>query len=146
MQRRSGHDEATRARLFGKRAALVSCGVVAVWFIVSSVAQLIPAVFGARMVPLGGSAGGPPAASSSPEWQCAEGLRRAEAFGASSSATRPEIGSNVVSACSQTSAGLDALAAYRRLELAEAKLGSSDPGSVDELRRELSAHLPAQMR
>jgi hypothetical protein len=155
MERRSGNgqvEQATRARLFGKRVALVSCGTVAVWFIVASVAQLIPPVFGARIVPLAGPDQGPPGSSTSPEWRCAEGLRRATAVPnaasgpATSASSRPGIDSEALAACSETSAGLDALAAYRRLELAVGKLGSSDPGSVEELRRELSAHLPAQMR
>lgn len=152
MERRSGHDpveQATRARLFGKRVALVSCGAVAVWFILASVIQLIPPVFGAGIVPLATPAQGSSPASSSPEWRCAEGLRRAtaaETRAPDPGATRPGMDPDVVSACSETPAGLDALAAYRRLELAEAKLGSRDPASVDELRRELSAHLPAQMR
>src|SRR5579872_3003742 len=123
MQRRSGHDQvaqATRARLFGKRAALVSCGVVAVWFIVASVAQLVPPVFGARIVPLAGPATGSSPASPSPEWRCAEGLRPA-ASARTDRADRVGIDSEALSACSETSAGLDALAAYRRLELAETK-------------------------
>jgi hypothetical protein len=160
MERRSanGQVDATRARLFGKRVALVSCGAVAAWFIVASVAQLIPPAFGTRIVPLAGpeqGSSGSSGASTSPEWRCAEGLRRATAAagatvtpaGASVPAgPRPGLDSEALAACSETSAGLDALAAYRRLELAEGKLGSSDPGSVEELRRELSAHLPAQMR
>ncbi len=156
MERRSGNDpleQATRARLFGKRVALVSCGAVAVWFIIASVAQLIPPVFGARVVPLAGpdrGSSGSSGASTSPEWRCAEGLRRATAAVPNAASAppgpRPGIDSEALAACSETSAGLDALAAYRRLELAEGKLGSSDPGSVEELRRELSAHLPAQMR
>ncbi len=155
MERRSGNDpleQATRARLFGKRVALVSCGAVAAWFIVASVAQLIPPVFGARIVPLAGPDQGSSGASTSTEWRCAEGLRRATAVpNAPSAPAGPQtptrgIDSEALAACSETSAGLDALAAYRRLELAQGKLGSSDPGSVEELRRELSAHLPAQMR
>ena len=50
MQRRSRDDEA-QARVYGKRAALGICSVVAVWFIVASVAQIVPAVFGAGIVP-----------------------------------------------------------------------------------------------
>ncbi|MGH7437394.1 MAG: hypothetical protein ACRENE_17080 [Polyangiaceae bacterium] len=150
MQRRSGPDEATRARLLGKRTALVGCGVIAVWFCVSSVAQLAAALFGAGVAPI---AVPEPASSSSPEWRCADGLRRAGALvtppppeGVDAAAQGRTLDPDAVWSCSQSSAGLDALAAYRRLELAQTKLGPDDPASVAELRRALSAHLPAQMR
>jgi hypothetical protein len=124
------------ARLFGKRAALGICGAVSVWFIAASVAQITPAVFGAGVVPL--------AAGGDRERECAEGLR---ALVGDASAP-PAIGAQqaLARACGGSPAGLDAWAALERLQMAQEQLKGSDPASVAELRRELSAHLPPEMR
>jgi hypothetical protein len=138
MQRRPGSEEASRARLFGKRSALVLCSVVAAWFMEASLAQIIPAVFGAAIVPL--AAGAP----QSPERLCAEGLRRAGGLAAPDEPGGDE--DSALGSCTESAAGLDALAAFRRLRMAEEQLGRRDPASVATLRLELSAHLPADMR
>ncbi len=138
MQRRSRDDEAL-ARVYGKRAALGLCGVVAVWFSAASVAQLVPAVFSARIKPL--VAGRP----GSPEQVCADGLR-APARGLPGEISTDAAQDPVARACGETPAGLDAWAALERLRTAEEQLNGSDPAAVAELRRELAAHLPAEMR
>ncbi len=143
MQRRTGSDEASSSRaprLLGKRTALVLCGSVATWFMVSSVAQLVTGVFARGVVPL---AGGP---AESSERQCAEGVRRAATLEPAPSHASPEDPQGDLAACSRTSAGLDALAALERLQKAKEQLGQRDPASVASLRFELSAHLPAEMR
>jgi hypothetical protein len=146
MQRRTGNDEASSsraARLFGKRTALVLCGSVATWFMISSVAQLVAGVFPRGVVPL---AGGP---AESSEQRCAEGVRRAAALEPGppqASPGPPEGPQGDLEACSLTSAGLDALAALERLQKAKEQLGQRDPASVASLRFDLSAHLPAEMR
>jgi hypothetical protein len=143
MQRRTGNDEASSSRasrLLGKRTALVLCGSVATWFMVSSVAQLVTGVFSRGVVPL---AQGP---TDSPERLCAEGVRRAAALEPGSPPDSLEGVQGDLAACSQTSAGLDALAALERLQKAKEQLGQRDPASVASLRFELSAHLPAEMR
>jgi hypothetical protein len=143
MQRKNRDGEVS-GRVLGKRIALAGCGAVSVWFIVASVAQIIPAVFGAGIVPL--SAAGPDRT----QGRCAEGLREA-AVGASTgfAPSAPAPDDESLAACGQSAAGLDALAAYSRLRAAEAQLGGKDAratGALDALRRDLSAHLPAEMR
>jgi hypothetical protein len=145
MQRRPGNDEVTKARLFGKRAALVLCGTVAAWFIVASVAQIVPPVFGAAIVPL--AAGSPGTA----ERDCADGLRRAlRSDGTAAETPRPEpdplLDESALAPCTRTASGLDALAALNRLRMAERQVGMRDPASLVTLRLELSAHLPVEMR
>jgi hypothetical protein len=146
MARRQVSDEASRARLFGKRSALVVCGVVATWFIFASLAQIIPAVFGTGFVPLAQGAAG------SPERVCAEGLRRAGGLAPASDAPSAaaagptDPAEPALAACTESPAGLDALAALHRLQMAEEQLGRRDPGALSTLRLELSAHLPAEMR
>jgi hypothetical protein len=136
MQRRSRDDEAT-ARVFGKRAALGLCTAVSLWFVEASVAQITPAVFGASIVPI------PAGAAGSPESECARALRGGGLDGGPGVAGGPEA---LAHACSQAASGLDALAAFERLRLAEEQLKGSDPAAVERLRRDLSAHLPAEMR
>ncbi len=132
MQRRPRDDEAL-ARVYGKRAALALCGAVAMWFIGASVAQILPAVFGAGVTPL---------TASLAERKCAEQiLPSASGRPAGDTATDAVAG-----ACAGTPAGLDAWAAFERLRTAEDQLGGSDPAAVARLRRELWAHLPAEMR
>src|SRR5579863_3502105 len=106
MQRRPGNDEASKARLFGKRAALIGCGAVAVWFMFASLSQIIPGVFGAGIVPLAAGAPG------SPERACAEGLKRAAAVDpAAGPAEGPGAEDVGLVSCGESQAGLDALAA-----------------------------------
>jgi hypothetical protein len=135
MQRRTGTEEASKARLFGRRSALLVCGAASLWFIGSSVAQIIPAVFGMGIVPLvAGPAGTPP----SSEQICAEALRQAR--------DAPDPDESALGPCSLSATGLDALAAFRRLREAREQLGRRDPAALVTLRLELTAHLPAEMR
>jgi hypothetical protein len=140
LMRRRTSDDAASARLFGKRAALGICVVVSVWFMVASVAQIVPAVFGVAVVPLVMRA-------DATERRCAEGI---QAAGATATQPSPEApgtyADGPIAACRQTAAGLDALAALERLQVAAEHLKGRDPASVERLRRELSAHLPAEMR
>jgi hypothetical protein len=139
-QRRQRDDEAA-LRLLGKRVALGLCTVVATWFIVSSVVQITPAVFGAGIVPL------PAGSPGSAERTCAEGLRAL--VQGSAAALDDAARSALASTCGQSPAALDALAVLERLRLAESQLDgrkASEARSLEELRHQLSEHLPAEMR
>lgn len=144
-------DETARGRLQGKRVALVVVIVVSVVFIGASAWQIIPAVFGAAITPI------PAASPGSPARTCAEGVRRLEralerAADAAGSASfearlRPEWDdkAEIERACSQSSEGIDAWAALARLRSAEEQLAPRT-GELSTLRRDVIAHLPADLR
>jgi hypothetical protein len=142
-----------RARLRGKRIALGIVITVAVVYIGASAVDIIPAVFGVVMHPL------PSAPPGTPARVCADGLRRlvstAEAGGSEDDVQR---------ACAASREGLDAWAALERLRSAERQLarpsraGTARPAragteersgseqELQELRRQVLAHLPADLR
>jgi hypothetical protein len=154
--------ELARARLQGKRAALVIVTAVAVVFIGWSAVQIIPAVFGVGVRPI------PAAASGSSERACAEGIRRLElaldrsaglaglaGVGAPPSAQPTPATSDewqdapsVEQVCSQSPEGEGAWAALLRLRSAQEQLGPGPAarGELDPLRRDVGAHLPADLR
>lgn len=142
-----------RARLRGKRAGIVVIIVVAVAFIGGSAAQIIPAIFGVDITPI------PAAPPGSSERTCAEGVRRLALAveppgdgGAQGGPSAPEEwdgASAVEQACSRSSEGRDAWAALARLRSASQQLARRDKrdrADLDSLRRDVAAHLPADLR
>ncbi|HTQ41369.1 MAG TPA: hypothetical protein VMI75_01340 [Polyangiaceae bacterium] len=133
-----------RARLRGKRIALGIVITVTVAYIGASAVDIVPAVFGAVMHPL------PSAPPGTPARVCAEGLRRL--------VSTPETGGDdeVQRACAASREGLDAWAALERLRSAERQLArparagtderSGSEQELQELRRQVLAHLPAELR
>lgn len=148
-------DAVARARLQGKRAALGVVIVVAVVFIGASAVQIVPAIFGAGVTPI------PSSPSGSDPRTCAEGVRRLER---ALERARPPAGSpssghalerdlsdeaRVRAACDKSPEGLDAWASLARLRSAEEQLGPGGAGAAEELeplRRDVAAHLPADLR
>jgi hypothetical protein len=125
-----------RARLRGKRIALGIVITVTVTYIGASALDIIPAVFGVVMHPL------PPAPPGTAARACAEGLHRLVS-------TPDASGSDDVQrACAQSREGLDAWAALERLRSAERQLAgrSGSEQELEELRRQVLAHLPADLR
>jgi hypothetical protein len=133
-----------RARLRGKRIALGIVITVAVLYIGASAVDIIPAVFGVVTHPL------PPAPPGTPAHACAEGLSRLV------STTDSGGDDEVQRACAQSHEGLDAWAAFERLRSAERQLArparagtearSGSEQELQELRRQVLAHLPADLR
>jgi hypothetical protein len=163
---RGGDGDATTAaaRLRGKRAALAAVIVVSLAFIASSTAQIIPAVFGVGFEPL--PSGAPPG---SPEGQCGAGIRAlgraldraggrlsSVASAADDTATmavlRPTLSpewdraDTVRAACAQAAGGPLAWAALQRLRVAEEQSGRLDRDDLTSVRRDVAAHLPADLR
>ena len=134
-----------RARLRGKRAALLFILALAVFIIASAVLEIAPAVFGVRIRPVSDrtcaqgvqalaraldrarpSAGGPTFAGAlEPEWRDADAT---------------------FAACARTSEGLDAWASLLRLREGEQQLAGGPDGDLAALRRDVGAHLPADLR
>ncbi|HEY3822707.1 MAG TPA: hypothetical protein VGL81_36330 [Polyangiaceae bacterium] len=145
-------DDAARARLQGKRAVLVAISIVSVAVIGSSAWQIVPAVFGAGGRPI---AAAPPGSSAR---ACAEGIRTLEralgrAVDAAGSASfqarlQPEWSQEeaIREACAQSSEGIDAWAALARLRSAEEQLSPHAGAELEPLRRDVIAHLPADLR
>jgi hypothetical protein len=143
-----------RAQLRGKRVALGVVIVAAVAIIGSSAVQIIPTVFGAGIEPI------PPGAPGSNERACAEGIRalaraleRASDSAGSASFVerlRPEWDRQaaVQGACAGARGGLDAWAALARLRSAEEQLAPvpARSSALEPLRRQVEAHLPADLR
>jgi hypothetical protein len=144
--------ETERARLRGKRIALGVVITVAVVYIGASAVDIVPAVFGVVMHPL------PPTPPGTAAHACAEGLRRLVS-------TADVGGSDEVQRdCAASREGLDAWAAFERLRSAERQLArppraeTARPGraetqqrsgseqELEELRRQVLAHLPADLR
>lgn len=140
-----------RARLQGKRVALVVVIGITVVFIGASALQIVPAVFGAGVRPL------PSAAPGTPARACAEGIRRleraldraAEASGSASfeQSLRPEWDDRdgVQTACRASPEGTDAWASLLRMRSAEEQLAPRT-GELGPLRSDVIAHLPADLR
>jgi hypothetical protein len=153
-----------RARLQGKRVALVIVIGVTVALIGSSAVQIIPAVFGAPVSSI------PPAPPGSSARTCAVGVKslaaavdRAGTAALSSSpgpggeadaaarfrqALSPEWDGQeaVAQACAGSGEGLDAWAALLRLRSAEEQLTLRSQAELGPLRRDVTAHLPADLR
>jgi hypothetical protein len=151
-------------RLRGKRATFVVVCVVSVAFIVSSTVQITRAVFSVAVVPLPSGA-----LLGSPEQVCAEGIRglsRAleRASGRLSSvasaaddaqtmaALRPSLSpewdraDDVRAACDRAQGGPSAWAALQRLRVAEEQAGRLGREGLSSVRRDVAAHLPADLR
>jgi len=146
-----GEGEERRARLRGRRIGLGVVMVVAVSFIVVSTAQIVRAVFGLGTTPL---AAGP---ADSPEGQCALGIRRLVRAldrpvgtdpGSAGGASEPawSDAEAVDQACRKAPGGLDAWTALLRLRAAEQQLAQANDEDLQPLRREVAAHLPADLR
>jgi hypothetical protein len=135
-------DEATaRAALQGKRVALGVVMTAAVAFILATALHVIPAVFGAWVVPVGTDAPG--------EANCALGLRNLERALDRGDLASPSLAGErevVETACAQTPEGLEAWASFERLRVGEEQLKSRDPGAVAQLKRDLATHLPSDSR
>ncbi len=125
-----------RARLRGKRIALGIVITVTVAYIAASAVDIVPAVFGVVMHPL------PPAPPGTPARACAEGIRRLV------SGPDPGGGDEVKQACTASREGLDAWAALVRLRSGERQLAGRNGSDqeLQELRRQVLAHLPADLR
>jgi hypothetical protein len=152
------------ARLRGKRAALAVAIVISLAFIVSSTAQIIPAVFGVGFAPL--PSGAPPGSA---EGQCAVGIRAlalaldraggrlsSVASAADDTATMAVLrttlspewdrADTVRAACEKVSGGALAWASLQRLRVAEEQAGRLDRDALTSVRRDVAAHLPADLR
>jgi hypothetical protein len=160
-----GDPALARARLRGKRAALGVVILASVAIIGSTAVQVIPAVFGFGIVPVSGPPG-------TRERACAEGVRRLQvaldrAVGAGApgdgrtagggsfgSRLQPEWNdeAQVFESCRSARQGLDAWAALLRLRSAEEQLALGSRtleefrADLEPLRRDVAAHLPADMR
>lgn len=145
------HDEEERrVSLRWRRVGLGVIMVVAVGFIAVSTVQIISAVFGLGTTPL---ATGP---IDAPERQCAVGISRlARALDAPARVDRVEspasdprwTGADAVeNECRKAAGGLDAWAALLRLQAAESQLAEASQADLQPLRREVAAHLPADLR
>ncbi len=161
----AAHDPiAPAARLRGKRMGLGIVLVVSVAFILSSAVQIISTVFGLGLtsLPLDTPSG-------SPERTCAAGIqaltRALDRAGARVSAVasaaddtetmaalRPGLspewdGADAIeSACAHARGGLDAWAALQRLRVAEEQSGRLSRDELSSVRRDVAAHLPADLR
>ncbi len=143
-----------RARLRGKRVALGVVIVASVAIIGSSALQIVPAVFGAAVTPI------PAAAPGTSERACSEGIgRMARALdraqdSAGSAAFEPQLrpewddAARVQGDCERARGGPDAWAALLRLRSAEEQLAltGSPRTALATLRRDVDAHLPADLR
>jgi hypothetical protein len=131
------------ARLQGKRVALALVITVAVTFIGASALQIVPAVFGAGVKPLPSSPQGSSARA------CAEGVRAllhaVDSADPDQAALAPEW-ERVGRSCESTPEGLDAWAALMRLRSAARVASRGDRIELDPLRRDVAAHLPAELR
>jgi|ERR1700722_14750667 hypothetical protein len=147
-----GTDDTARARLQGKRVALGVVLVVSVAIIASSALQIIPTVFGVGIRPM------PAAPAGTPARTCSEGIRNLEraldragaAAGSASFSDRlqPEWdrAPEIEHACDHSSEGIDAWAALVRLRLAQEQLSPHGGDELLPLRRDVIAHLPADLR
>jgi hypothetical protein len=146
-----GEDDERRARLRGRRIGLGVVMVVAVSFIAVSTTQIVRAVFGLATTSLA------PGRADSPQGRCAIGIRRLartldRPVGVEPPASGPATGAGwtdteaVDQACRKASGGLDAWAALLRLRAAEQQLAQASEEDLQPLRREVAAHLPADLR
>jgi hypothetical protein len=148
-----GDASVAAARLNGRRVALLLVLVVSLAFVGSSSWQIIPAVFGSGFTPLPSGA-----APGSPEQRCASGVRSlADALDQPRLAlpgapSRPGLSpvwdsaSEVQSACTEAQGGPQAWASLQRLRMAEEHSDRLDRDDIDAVRRDVAAHLPADLR
>ena len=127
------------AALQGKRVALGVVIAATVAFIMATAIHVIPAVFGVSIAPV--RAGAPGSA------ECAAGLRNLE-LGPErgDSPARTEPIDAVHRACVLTPEGLQAWASFERLQVAQKQLKGRDPEALAQLKRDLAAHLPSDLR
>ena len=162
-------DGDAKARREGRRVAHLIVIVVAVAFIGASAVQIVPAVFGAGFRPLASTPAG------SAEDQCAAGVRslavaldRAGAMAWSESPVGGEpldldaerarqafqrrlvpewnAAADVERACATSSAGLDAWASLLRLRRGKEQVVLRGLVELIPLERDVTAHLPANLR
>ncbi len=141
-----------KARAQGRRLAHGFIAVIAVLFIGASTVQIVEAVFGA-------DAAADAAAERRPDSdadRCARGVGRlvsidrtagdlaavAEASGEDDAVAR----ALAAKACAASPGGLDTWAALERLQVAREQLARRDRVDLEPLRRDVSAHLPADLR
>ena len=124
-----------QARARARRAANGVVVVIAVLFIGASTLQIVRAVFD--------EAGSPLAAPLATDDACMAGVKRLAKAGP---ALRGPEADAVARVCASTSAGLDAWAAFERLWLAREELSRQDRTDIEPVAREVSAHLPADLR
>ena len=136
LQAQADPTATARARLRGKRIALGVVITVTVAYIGASAVDIIPAVFGVVTHPMQSAPPGTPARV------CAEGIRRL--------VSTPDAGGTdeVEHACAASREGVDAWAALERLRSGERQLAgrSGSEQELQELRRQVLAHLPADLR
>lgn len=143
------------ARRQGKRVVLGIVTGVSVVFVAASAAQIVPAVFGVSVTPLPSSASSS-AGKSGSAWICATGIRRrldeslerVEAPAPGPRRPWPDE-AEVRGACGSSPEGLDAWASLARLRRAEEELAPATgdaSGELFALRRDVAAHLPADLR
>jgi hypothetical protein len=141
-----GDPAIARAALRGKRAALGVVIAMAVAFILATAFHVIPAVFGVWIAPV--ASGGP--------GSCAQSLRDlAVALDADATprpwadpreAVRTEDRDLAANRCALTPGGYEAWAAFERLRIAREQLEGRDPAALAQLKRDLAAHLPSDLR
>jgi hypothetical protein len=160
----SPHDAAIeRARLQGKRVALVMVISVAVAFTAASAVQIIPAVFGLGVTPV------PTAPPGSAARRCGDGVRALmAALDRAGSQTLSGISADdeaalearfrralspdwdhadeVREACTSSREGLDAWASLMRLRSAQEELARHGRIELGPLRRDVVAHVSADLR
>jgi hypothetical protein len=158
-------ERTANARRRGRRAAHAVVIAIAVVFVGASAVQIIPAVFRVPVGPMGS-----PASAGSPEEACARGVRslataidRAaatvwsgppiagrsdDALSAFRHAALPEWSDadRVERACDRVKGGPEAWAALARLRRAEEQVLLRTAADLEPLRREVTAHLPADLR
>jgi hypothetical protein len=135
---------AARARRLGRRIGIVVVLCIAVAFIWSSTAQITLAVFGYGVRPL------PEAPPGSDARACADGIRALSqtlgAAGDPASGHETDRERTAYRACAASPEGLDAWAALLRLRRTAEQTPRAAPRALEALRRDLFAHLPADLR
>jgi hypothetical protein len=158
-----------RARAQGRRFAHGLVIVIAVLFIGASTGQIIRAVFAVGLIP---TATSEPCARGvtrlaralGPGYPRETDDPRARQAGSNAPSPRPPLGDSsandlrvegrspwadadgIARACATASEGLDAWAALQRMRLAQLELARRDRTDVELLERDVSAHLPADLR
>ncbi len=140
----------TAAQRMGRRAGLGFVVAIALAFTAASADQIVAGAFEASVRPL---PSGPPGSS---DRLCADGVSRLARDPDSRvrdaptksprESERAVDASAVGSACSYSSAGLDAWASFLRLEEARRQLPAGSDAELATLRRNVFAHLPAELR